>query len=283
MSSEEIEAEDDPAADGGVSIPVYAGTMGWGYADWVGPFYPAGSASRDYLSLYARAFDCVEIDSTFYGTPREAQVTQWARTTPERFVFCPKTPRAITHEMRLIDAREAFTEFVRVMGLLGPKRGPMLIQLPPDFTRAELPALQAFVPMLSEIGAPSARFAVEFRHRSMITPEVSALLAEHRVALVAADYAPMPRRFEITTDFVYLRLIGRHGDYPKHDRLYGGREDEIRRWANVLRQNQGRLQSAYVLCNNDYEGYSPATCNKVKGLLGLSVTERPTEEQGSLF
>lgn len=264
-------------------MPVYAGTMGWGYADWVGPFYPAGSASKDYLSLYSRAFGCVEIDSTFYGTPRESQAIQWARSTPAAFVFCPKTPRAITHEMRLLDVEEAFGEFVRVMQLMGPKLGPILIQFPPDFTRAELPALQAFVPLLRVIGGSEVRFAMEFRHRSLILPEVSALLRDHDIALATADYAPMPRRFEITTDFVYLRLIGRHGAYPNHDRVYGSRDEEIERWTVALRENESRLKCAYVLCNNDYEGYSPATCNRVKARLGLSVTERPVEPQGSLF
>ena len=77
-------------------------------------------------------FDTVEIDSTFYGTPREPQVRQWAQMVGDGFTFCPKAPRVLTHDMRLRDIGEPLAEFVRVMGLLGAKRGPILLQMPPD-------------------------------------------------------------------------------------------------------------------------------------------------------
>lgn len=266
-----------------LTLPTRVGTMGWGYADWVGAFYSAGVSSRDYLAWYAKAFDAVEIDSTFYGTPREAQVKHWRDITPDNFVFCPKVPRAITHEMRLIHAEAAFAEFIRVMRLLEDKRGPMLLQFPPDFTREELGALEAFLPTLQTLDDPTARFAAEFRHRSLIGPDVSALLAEHRVALVAADYAPMPKRFEATTNFAYLRLIGRHGAYTHHRESQADRASDLERWAEALRDNQPLFERAFVFCNNDYEGYSPLTCNRFKRLLGQPAIERPPEVQGSLF
>jgi uncharacterized protein YecE (DUF72 family) len=273
----------EPTIEPPLTLPVRVGTMGWSYADWSGAFYPAGAAARDYIALYARTYDTVEIDSTFYGTPREAQVKHWRKVTPENFVFCPKVPRLITHDLRLVGIQDDLAEFVRVMGLLGPKRGPMLLQFPPDFTRAELGALQAFLPLLKALPDSTARFAAEFRHRSLIGPEVSALLAEHNVALVAADYAPMPRRFEATADFAYIRLIGRHGAFERHDRPYADRSADLKRWTDTLRENQSRFTAAYIFCNNDYEGYSPATCDRVKTLLGLPLHSPPPEIQGTLF
>jgi uncharacterized protein YecE (DUF72 family) len=169
------------------------------------------------------------------------------------------------------------------MGLLGPKRGPMLLQMPPSFTRAELPALQAFLPLLKDLDDPTARFAIEFRHRSLIGADVSAFLAEHRVALVAADYPGMPKRLETTADFAYLRLIGRHGAYDHHREIQGDHSADIRRWADALRADPSRFTAAYILCNNDYEGYAPATCNRVKAALGLPTDDLPAEIQGSLF
>ena len=266
-----------------LTVPVQVGTMGWGYNDWLGPFYPAGSTSRDYITLYAKAFDAVEIDSTFYGTPREAQVKHWRKVTPEGFVFCAKVPRSITHEMRLIEAEAPMAEFVRVMRLLGEKRGPMLLQFPPDFTRAELDALAAFLPKLRDLADPDARFAAEFRHRSLIGEDVSALLREHGVALAAADYPMMPKRFEVTTDLLYMRLIGRHGAYTRHDHSQADRTPELRRWADALRAHQERFVHAFVFCNNDYEGYAPVTANRFKALLGLPTIPRPPEPQGTLF
>ena len=266
-----------------LEIPVRVGTMGWSYSDWYGVFYPQAVASRDAIALYTRAFDCVEIDSTFYGTPRETHVRHWKTSTPDNFRFCPKVPREITHDKGLIDVQEDLRNFVRVMGGLGEKRGPMLLQFPPSFTRAELPNLQAFLPLLFELHDEAARFAIEFRHRSLIGPDVSALLAEHGVALAAADYPGMPRRFEATSDFAYLRLIGRHGAFPQHREIQADKTPEVEKWAEVLRTHQDKIRSAFVLCNNDYEGYAPETANKFKRLLGQDPTQRPPETQGSLF
>ena len=109
-------------------------------------FYPEGAKAGEYIKFYAQALDTVEIDSTFYGTPREKQVKQWAQMVGDSFTFCPKAPRVLTHDMRLRDIGEPLAEFVRVMGLLGAKRGPILLQMPPDFTRHELDNLRALLP-----------------------------------------------------------------------------------------------------------------------------------------
>ena len=270
-------------AEGQPDVSLRVGTMGWGYSDWNGVFYPSDAASRDNIALYAKAFDVVEIDSTFYGTPRETQVKQWAKVTPPNFLFCPKVPRLITHDMGLADVAEPLGIFARTMGLLGPKRGPMLLQMPPSFTRSDLPALKTFLPTLAELEDPTARFAIEFRHRSLIGPDVSALLTEYGVALANTDYPLMPCRFEIATDFLYIRLIGRHGAFPHHRETQADRGKDIERWATILRENQSRYSIACIFCNNDYEGYSPATANTLKCLLGLPIHTPPTEIQGSLF
>ncbi len=257
--------------------------MGWSYADWAGVFYPDGAASRDYITLYAQTFDTVEIDSTFYGTPREAQVKQWAQITPPGFTFCPKVPRVITHDMRLIGVQEPLTEFVRVMSLLGPKCGPILLQMPPDFTRQEVDNLRALLPTLRDMGNADVRFTIEFRHRSLLAPDVSQMLRDHNVALALTDYVSMPRRFELTTDFLYLRLIGQHGTYPQHDKLYGDHTHDMQTWAKAILAHQSHLANAYIQCNNDYEGYSPETAFRFQQMLGQPTRPIPAAVQGSLF
>ena len=266
-----------------IATPAHVGTMGWSYEDWAGAFYPEGTPAREYIRLYAQTFDTVEIDSTFYGTPRENQVRQWAQITPDGFTFCPKVPRVITHDMRLRDVGEPLAEFARVMRLLGAKLGPVLLQMPPDFTRHELDNLRAFLPTLQNVDGASLRFAIEFRHRSLIGADVSQMLTAHNVALALTDYAGMPRRFELTADFLYMRLIGRHGDYPRHDRLYGDHTVHMQTWANAILTHQTRFQSAHIQCNNDYEGYAPTTANRFKQMLGLTVNANPPPAQGSLF
>jgi uncharacterized protein YecE (DUF72 family) len=278
-----MERQDELLPDEPLAVPVHVGTMGWSYADWNGPFYPAAGPGKQAITLYARAFDAVEIDSTFYGTPRETTVRQWADATPTGFLFCPKVPRMITHDAGLRDVGAPMEDFVATMALLREKRGPTLIQMPPSFTRSELPVLQAFLPLLAQLSDKTARFAIEFRHRSLIGTDVADMLADHGVALVAADIVGMPKRLELTTDFAYIRLIGKHGAFDQHREPQADRSAEIARWVAALRANQSHIQAAYILCNDDYEGHAPATVNKVRRHLGLPPVEKPPETQGSLF
>ena len=84
-----------------MSGPIHLGTSGWPYADCVGPFYPAGTAPSAYLAEFARHFQAVEVDSTFYRIPTERMVDGWARATSAGFLFAPKFPQVITHEKHL--------------------------------------------------------------------------------------------------------------------------------------------------------------------------------------
>src|SRR5919107_1034537 len=186
------------------------GTQGWNYDAWVGPFYPSGTRPTEYLSVYARAFDTVEVDSTFYAVPAAKTVRGWYDRTPPGFIFSLKLPQEITHERRLRDADDVALQFYDRARELGEKLGPILIQLGPDFGPVELPALAALLPKLPR----DIRFAVEFRQRGWINDGVLALLAEHNVALTLSDGRWIPRKLMLslatrpTTDFTYIRWMG---------------------------------------------------------------------------
>src|ERR687887_1637926 len=98
---------------------LYLGTQGWSYKDWLGVFYPKGTDQGDYLEEYAKHFNTVEIDSTFYAIPRETTVQGWRERTPAGFVFAAKFPQMITHEKMLADAQMETHAFLATMGLLG--------------------------------------------------------------------------------------------------------------------------------------------------------------------
>ena len=168
----------------------YIGTMGYAYKAWQeGVFYPAGMPQRQFLAHYSQIFNAVELDNTFYGIPRPETVQRWVQMTPEAFMFCPKTPRQITHELRLGHAARApMAAFLETMRQFGTKLGPILIQFPPDFTADERASLVAFLLWLPE----DMRFTVEFRHRSWYKRSTSELLQEHDVAWTSADYIYLP-------------------------------------------------------------------------------------------
>lgn len=258
----------------------YLGTMGFAYEQWRnGVFYPAGMPQHQFLHYYSQRFNAVEMDSTFYATPPAESVRRWMQTTSADFQICPKVPRHITHELRLHDAQEEFASFVETMRLLSSNLGPIVLQFPPDFTFDSVGALIRFIPLLPR----DLRFAVEFRHKSWHRPETAVLLSQHRLCWVAADYIHMPKRLHRTTDFLYLRFIGPHGQFASKDRELVDKTTDLQAWYAQIQPHLKEVTAVYAFFNNDYAGYSPATCNKFKQIVGLGGEEIRPLVQGRLF
>jgi uncharacterized protein YecE (DUF72 family) len=260
---------------------IYLGTQGWSYRDWVGPFYPPGSSSRDYLSHYSQVFDAVEVDTTFYGMPGRDRVELWRSSVPESFQFTAKVPRTITHDGRLVNAGREMSEFLQTMELLGDKLGPVLIQLPPDFKIEEQPALAAFVTDLPS----DFSYAIEFRHRSWLTEATYDLLREKGIAWTMIDLSYMPRHVEVTADFSYVRWLGNRRAIQRVHEVQIDRRKELDAWAEKLDEVAKRVQRIYGFVNNHYSGHSPADVLYLQRRLGVNPRGVPEErpQQGSLL
>ena len=249
--------------------------MGWNYDAWVGPFFPPGTRPVDFLATYARAFDTVEVDSTFYAVPSAKTVRSWGTRVDPGFEFALKLPQQISHENRLRDSGDVAARFFDVARELGPKLGPVLIQLGPDFGPAELPALAAFLPALPR----DIRFAVEFRQRGWIHEGVIALLREHRVALTLSDGRWIPRRTMLlladrpTAPFTYVRWLGPNRDIVDYSRTQVDRTAELESWARVLPALSAKVHSMYGYVNNHFAGHSPSTVRQLQEMLGLPVVD----------
>jgi uncharacterized protein YecE (DUF72 family) len=174
-----------PSGDGAVSA-IRIGTAAWSIPKkHAAPFPIAGS----HLERYGAVLNAVEINSSFYRPHRTATYERWAASVPEDFRFAVKVPKAITHERRLKDVGDILDRFLLEAGGLGPKLGLLLVQLPPSL-RFDDAVADSF---LTELRARvQGSIVCEPRHASWFTPEVEALLAELRVARVAADPAPVP-------------------------------------------------------------------------------------------
>lgn len=253
--------------------------MGFGYKQWLGPLYPAGMAPKNFLAHYSTLFDAVEIDSTFYGTPRPESVRRWWQSTPEQFTFCLKTPKTITHEARLTDGIDAMLAFVETAVLLKEKLGCILIQFGPAFTYAHVEELGHFLSQLPN----TAHFAVEFRHESWVRPKVVELLRPFNICLTATDYIYLPKTITPTADFLYLRFIGPHGQYQTKDKELVDKTDDLQAWHEKIKPLLPQFKQVYGFFNNDYAGYSPATCNRFKAIVGLEIGEIRPLQQGRLF
>lgn len=262
------------------------GTQGWNYAAWVGPFYPSGTRPVDFLTVYARAFDTVEVDATFYAIPPSRTVRGWVERTPPGFIFALKLPQEITHERGLRGVGEQTERFMDRARELGDRLGPVLVQLGPDFGPSELPALAAFLPTLPR----DIRVAVEFRHRGWIHEGVLALLSEHNVALALTDARWIPRRQMLTlaaqptADFAYLRWMGRDRSLVDYSRIQVDRSRELEAWSHALRGLSEGVRAVFGYVSNHFAGHSPANVRDMQRLLGQPVVD-PSQlgEQMSLF
>lgn len=262
------------------------GTQGWNYDAWVGPFYPERTRPADFLTVYARAFDTVEVDSTFYAIPAAKTVRGWAQRTPDDFLFALKLPQEITHERRLRESDDIAAEFFDRARELGHKLGPILIQLGPDFGPTELPAVAQFLPKLPR----DIRFAIEFRQRGWIHDGVLALLAEHDIALTLSDGRWIQRKQMLalasrpTADFLYVRWMGTDQAFVDYSRIQVDRTRELEAWVGVLwpYAEQGREVFGYV--NNHFAGHSPESARELQRMLGQHAVEpEKLGEQMSLF
>ncbi len=248
----------------------YLGTVGFSYKDWEGVFYPDKSPQRSYLAHYSKIFNSVELDSTFYGTPPPERVKQWASTVPPGFKFCVKTPRQITHDARLTDAQATMNTFLERVRLFEDKLGIVLIQLPPSLTAVEYDTVATFLAALPN----DIRYAVEFRHPSWFTGETTLLLRDQRICWVSTEYIDLPKQIAPTTDFLYIRWLGRHGQFKQKDHEQIDVTPQLEWWWRYLQPQLDQVQTIYGYFNNDYSGHSPRTCNRFKDLIGLP-TEQP--------
>lgn len=229
------------------------GTSGWQYKDWREQFYPAKTPQRLWLEYYASVFDTVEVNNAFYRLPERKVFESWAERTPTGFVVTVKGSRYLTHVKRLKEPAEPVARLLDRYQGLGPRRGPILLQLPPN--------LQAAPDLLAETLSQfprSVRVAVEPRHDSWWSDEVRAVLTDHQAALVWADRGEKELGpLWTTTSWGYLRLHHGRKDWP-----YG--KPALRRWAKKLRD---AFEEGYAYTNNDPGGAAPRDALTLRELL----------------
>ncbi len=241
----------------------WIGTSGWNYRHWSGVFYPKGMKPTGWFTHYARFFDTVEVNNTFYRLPAPEVFVRWARQAPTGFCFAVKASRFITHIKRLLEPERSAAEFLRRAAGLEEKRGPILFQLPPS-GRLNLPRLQTFLAYLSRQRVVSnLQVAFEFREPSWFAPEAQQLLEKAGAALCLADWPDLAAEGPITGSFVYIR---RHGAA----RLYAGAYPRaaLQRDAERLRGWVAEGRSVFIYFNNDAEANAVRNALTLKELLG---------------
>ncbi len=253
-----------------MTTSIYLGTQGWSYKSWVGSFYPAETKPADFLAEYGKRLLAVEIDSTFYGTPRPDTVKQWYGATPDNFRFTAKFPQSITHDRMLQGAEKETAHFLATIDLLGEKLGPLLLQFPYQFKPEQHELLDTFLGSLPS----NFKYVIELRHRGWLNDNLFEMLEKRKVALALTDYAYMPKLDRLTTDFTYIRWLGSRKDVPdgEYEKVRVDREKDLAYWSDLIGKLANKGVTVWGFANNHYQGHSPAT---VRWLMERLAIPRP--------
>jgi uncharacterized protein YecE (DUF72 family) len=219
------------------------GTSGYQYDHWRGGFYPVDLPKRKWLAWYAKQFDTVEINNTFYRLPGAETFDAWRESAPRGFLFALKFSRYGSHLKHLKDPGASVGAFVERARRLERCLGPILVQLPPHWS----PDLERLAGFLA--AAPRAlRWAFEFRDPRWLCEPVYELLREHGAALCVHDLIEGHPR-EITADWVYLRFHGDHyaGSYSRQHLVAAAR---------LIEGYRSRGLDVHAYFNNDLGGHA---------------------------
>jgi uncharacterized protein YecE (DUF72 family) len=237
---------------------VLIGTSGWHYESWRGPFFPKGLPLKNQLQYYSSQLPTTELNGVFYRTPTPDAVKAWREQTGNNFVFAWKASKFITHWKRLSDKSVNSLELLEDrLSLLGPKAGPILFQLPPNF-EANADRLISFFKLLSK----KRRYSFEFRHPSWYAPAILRQLSARNIALCISDHHDAPAPWRRTADFVYVRGHGPQGRYKGHYRA-----ETLAGWAKRIRSWKKQGCDVFVYFDNDQKSAAPADALKLRQLL----------------
>lgn len=221
---------------------IRVGIGGWTFEPWRDNFFPPKWPKAKELEFAAGKLTAIEINGTFYSTQKPATWADWAKRTPDDFVFSVKASRFCTNRRILAEAGESVDRFVN-QGLaeLGPKLGPILWQFAATkaFDADDIRAFLALLP--AQVAGIRLRHAIEPRHESFRDPVFLELARAAGVAIVFADAADHPQFADLTAPFVYARLQD-----AKEAVATGYDAASLDRWADTARDwAAGGTPSAY--------------------------------------
>lgn len=236
---------------------VRIGCSGWMYRDWRGRLYPETLPQKKWLEHYATRFDTVEVNNSFYRLPEATTFSAWEARVPGSFLFALKASRYLTHIKRLKEPEEPLNRFWERARLLKSKRGPVLYQLPPRWSRDP----KRFFDFLDALPDEPLQ-TVEFRDPSWYTDEILTAMARRGVALCLHDMTGSATPREAVGPFVYVRFHGTEAQYR------GGYPDSIlQEWAEWLAIQVQRGKAVYAYFNNDVAGHAVQDASNLRNRL----------------
>ncbi|MCI4355746.1 MAG: DUF72 domain-containing protein [Thermoplasmata archaeon] len=253
------------------------GCSSWTSEAWNGRLYPPGLPPGQRLPYYARFFDTVEVDATYYAIPARAMVRGWAQRTPDSFQFALKLSRELMEPGKPLDDGKV-EAFLAAAAALGPKLTGVVAQFPPSFrppkdgNEGAAGQLERLVTRL----APHVPLAIELRDKGWFQGArakwLAAHFAEHDAALAWSSLTFLDVPDLLTTNRIYLRFIGDHTTIPESSlgETRVDRTAELQKWADSVQRRLDEVDRALVFFNNHFMGYAPASADSFLRMMGRS-------------
>ncbi len=261
---------------------LYVGTSGYSYKDWVGPYYPEGLPSRDWLGFYARDFKTTEINYTYYRVPTAATLAAMASKVPDDFLFTIKASKELTHEREGEVVPEAAAQFVEAIQPLieQGKFGCVLAQFPTSFHNT--PQNQDYLRRLRDpkfFG--DLPLVIEFRNVEWADDAVYELLRANNLGFCAVDQprfkSLMPPDAVVTSDVAYVRFHGRNYEkwwhheeaYERYSYRYS--DEELQEWVPKMVGMAEQAPLMFAFANNHWQGQSVDTARQIAALMAERI------------
>lgn len=232
---------------------IFVGCAKWGRKDWVGKIYPPKTKEADFLNLYSKHFNCIELNATFYRMPTVSQTSGWASKTEDGFIFCPKFTDQITHRKRLKDVKETTDRFLAGISGFKEKLGPLFLMPHPGMGPKTLETMEAFIQSIPT----DLKLFVELRHPEWFAnPEantnVFTMFERHNSGSIITDAAG--RRdcvhMRLTTPEAFIRFVG-NGLHPTD---YTRIDDWVQRIKSWMEKG---IHKVYFFMHQHEEIHSP--------------------------
>jgi uncharacterized protein YecE (DUF72 family) len=252
---------------------IYVGCAKWGRKDWVGKIYPKGTKEADFLPHYAKYFNTIELNATFYKLPSRSQTAKWKSKVGNDFQFCPKLSDKISHIKRLKDAKELTDRFLDGISGFGENLGPVFLMPHPAMGPKALETIEQFIDAMPK----EIRLFVELRHidwfkNEEVNKKMFDIFERTNVGSVITDASG--RRdclhMRLTTPQAFIRFVG-NGLHPSDYARVDEWVDRIRIWLD-----QG-LEKLYLFMHQHDEIHSPElskyVIERINKVCGLNIRE----------
>jgi uncharacterized protein YecE (DUF72 family) len=254
---------------------ILVGTSGYGYLEWVGPVYAAGSRPDDLLTQYASMLPTVELNFSYYKMPTAEQLARLMAQAGPDLVFSIKANEELTHKIDPSAWKDAARAFMEALEPLrkAERLGAVLFQFPYSF-HYEVDHRRYLDAVLAQFAA--LPLAVEFRNHEWYNNRVLDALRDRRVAIASLDLPALrglpPVMDVVTSPLAYIRFHGRNGESwwgsdsaSRYDYLYT--DDELEAWAGRVRAIAEKAERILVYFNNHRRGQAVQNARSFAGIL----------------